>query len=476
MYTKKIVTWVLALTLTVTLSMPGLALGANEQIPTLFEPWQDSVPTEAQPVESEGEELGGDNLEEQAAQPSGEDETEDGTQDADQADQADSGGADGGEAQDNAADTGESTADPLSSIPAPTFEVSAPSALMMEASSGKILYEKEAQQRRPIASVTKIMTLLLAMEAIDAGKISLDDTLTCSEHAAGMGGSQIYLEPGEQMSLDDLLKCVVVSSANDGATMIAEYIAGSEDGFVALMNQRAAELGMENTHFVDCSGLTDSDDHYSCAQDVAIMSQQLIGHEKIFDYTTIWMDEVRGGEFGLANTNKLLKTYDGINGLKTGSTSKAFYCLSATAKRDDMQLIAVVLGAPTSKERFNDASTILDYGFANYEIAHTADTAAQITPVPVLKGDESEIMPELSGGDTLLVPKGGRSAMVAEVRLQPDVAAPIEKGQVLGQIRYTLNGGVVATIDLKAPRDVEKLTILKLFSQLVQTLAMRSGA
>lgn len=471
MYRKKIMAWVLALSLALPLGMPALAFDVSEQIPTLFEPWEDSVPTEAKPA--------------------GEAQQENGDTDADTAPAQDENGEADGETPaaegeetptDNgdaapAPTTGEDTSsDPLAGVPAPTFEISAPAAVLMEASTGKILYDKSADEKRPIASVTKVMTLLLTMEAIDAGKITLEDMLSCSEHAAGMGGSQIYLEPGEQMSLNDLLKCVVVSSANDGATMIAEYIAGSEDGFVALMNQRAAELGMNNTHFVDCSGLTDSDDHYSCARDVAIMSQQLISHEKIFDYTTIWMDEVRGGEFGLANTNKLLKTYDGINGLKTGSTSKAFYCLSATAKRDDMQLIAVVLGAPTSKERFADATTILDYGFANYEIAHTADTAAEIAPVPVIRGDEAEITPEISGGDTLLVPKGGKSAMVAEVRLQPDVEAPVEKGQVLGQIRYTLNGGVVATIDLTAPKAIEKLTIAKLFSQLLRAMTMRNGA
>ena len=245
--------------------------------------------------------------------------------------------------------------------------ISAPSGVLMEASTGKILYEKNPHDKRPCASITKVMTLLLVFEAIDSGKLSLEDTVTTSEHAASMGGSDIWLEPGEEMSADDMIKATVVASANDAAVALAEHISGSEETFVAQMNQRAAQLGMTDTVFKNCNGL-DEEGHITSAYDVAVMSRELMKHEKIFDYTSIWLDNLRGGKTQIVNTNKLLKTYNGITGLKTGTTDDAGCCISATATRDGMSLIGVVLGADTGKQRFADAAALLDHGFANYAV------------------------------------------------------------------------------------------------------------
>ncbi|MDO5311127.1 MAG: D-alanyl-D-alanine carboxypeptidase family protein, partial [Clostridia bacterium] len=245
--------------------------------------------------------------------------------------------------------------------------INAKSGILMEASTGEVLYEQNADERLPIASVTKTMTMLLIMEALDEGKISLNDTVTVSEYAASMGGSQVFLEVGEQMSADDMLKAIAVASGNDAAVAMAEFISGSEGAFVEKMNKRAAELGCTNTHFINCNGLDETEEHYSTARDVALISRALISHKKIFDYTTIWMDSLRGGSFGLSNTNKLIRFYKGANGLKTGSTSTAKYCLSATAERDGMQLIAVIIAAPTTADRFSSASALLDFGFANFD-------------------------------------------------------------------------------------------------------------
>ena len=252
--------------------------------------------------------------------------------------------------------------------------INAKSGILMEASTGEVLYEQNANERLQIASVTKVMTMLLIMEAIDSGKISLDDMVTTSEYAASMGGSQVFLEAGEQMSVNDMLKAIAVASGNDAAVAMAEFISGSEGAFVEKMNKRASELGCENTHFINCNGLDETPEHYSSARDVARISQELLKHTKIFDYTTIWMDSLRNGSFGLSNTNKLIRFYNGANGLKTGSTSTAKYCLSATALRDGMQLIAVIICAPSTKDRFSSASALLDYGFANYEVASSEGT------------------------------------------------------------------------------------------------------
>ncbi len=245
--------------------------------------------------------------------------------------------------------------------------ITAPAGVLMEAQTGKILYENNPHEQRPCASVTKVMTLLLVFEAIDSGKLSLDTTITASEHAASMGGSDIWLEPGETMSADDMIKATVVASANDAAVALAEQVSGSEESFVEQMNNRAKELGMKDTVFKNCNGL-DEDGHITSAYDVAVMSRELIKHEKIFDYTSIWIDYLRGGKTQLVNTNKLLKTYKGITGLKTGTTDDAGCCISATATRDGMSLIGVVLGCDNGKQRFADAAALLDYGFANYSV------------------------------------------------------------------------------------------------------------
>ena len=247
-------------------------------------------------------------------------------------------------------------------------EVKAPAAVLMEAQTGRVLYEKNPHEKRPCASITKVMTLLLVMEALDAGKISLTDTVTTSAHAASMGGSDIWLKEGETMSVDDMLKATVVASANDAAVALAEYVAGSEEDFLRQMNEKAQELGMADTTFKNCNGL-DEEGHLTSAYDVAVMSRELMKHKKIFDYTMIWIDYVRDGQTQLVNTNKLIKSYKGITGLKTGTTGQAGSCISATAERDGVQLIAVVLGAANTKDRFSAASTLLDYGFANWSVA-----------------------------------------------------------------------------------------------------------
>ena len=268
------------------------------------------------------------------------------------------------------------------------LEVAAPSAILMDAATGTILWEKDAHTRLAPASVTKIMTLLLVLEALDSGKIGWDDTVTASDAAAAKGGSQVYLEPGEQLPLRDMLKAVVVSSANDCATALAEHVAGSEAAFVELMNQRAAELGMQETHFVNCTGLDDEPDaaeHLTSAYDIAVMSRQLLQHEEIRQYTTIWMDTVRDGQFGLSNTNKLIRFYQGATGLKTGYTAAAGHCLSASAQRNGIELIAVVLHCASSADRFTAAKALLDYGFANYALVQLETDG--ITPLPVKLGD-----------------------------------------------------------------------------------------
>lgn len=339
------------------------------------------------------------------------------------------------------------------------IELSAKSAVLMEASTGKILYETDKDAKLPIASVTKIMTMLLTMEAIDSGKISLDETVTASERAKSMGGSTMFLETGEQLPVSDILKGIAVASANDGAVAIAEHISGSVESFVELMNSRAQELGMNNTHFVNTNGLDDNE-HYSSALDVAIMSRELIKHEKIFEYTTIWMDTLRDGKFQLANTNKLIRFYKGANGLKTGSTSIAKCCLSATAKRDDMQLIAVVLGAPTSKERFADATKLLDYGFANYAVQQYATKNEAICDVQVSKGVTDNITAVAADDVTMLNKKGTSPELKREIIIEPALA-PVIKGQEIGTLEFKNESGeTMAAVPLISDCDVQKKGIV----------------
>ena len=333
--------------------------------------------------------------------------------------------------------------------------LNAKSAILMEEATGNILYESNPDERLPIASVTKVMTMLLIMEAVDSGKISLDDMVTVSENAMSYGGSTMFLETGEQLTVNDMLKGIAVASANDGCVAMAEHLAGSESAFVDMMNEKAKKLGMENTHFMNTNGL-DEDDHYSSARDVAIMSRELMKHETIFNYTSIWMDTLRGGKFQLANTNKLIRFYDGANGLKTGSTSKALCCLSAAAKRNDMQLIAVVLGAPTSAERFASAKSLLDYGFANYAVNTQITAGDEVQKIAVEKGVDEEVGVVAGDSCSTLVKKGQEDNITKEIKIDETITAPIEAGQKIGTMTISRDGEVIADIDLNASSAVEK--------------------
>lgn len=351
-------------------------------------------------------------------------------------------------------------------------EVAAPSAVLMEASTGTVLYEKESHERLAPASVTKIMTLLLVMEALDSGRITWEDTVTASETAAAKGGSQVYLEAGEQMTMDEMLKSVVVSSANDCATALAEHIAGSEQAFVSMMNERAAELGMEDTHFVNCTGLDDSveaGDHLTSAYDIAIMSRELLKHEDIRKYTTIWMDTVRNGEFGLSNTNKLVRFYEGTTGLKTGYTSTAGHCLSASAERDGVEFIAVVLNCASSGDRFQSARQLLDHGFANYALADPVGQT-ELDPVPVILGTAKEVVPVPADPSPILIDKAKKSGITTQVELAEEVRAPVEEGQRLGTLTVCSDGVPMASIPLIAEEPVERLSWWQVTKILLQSL------
>ncbi len=338
-------------------------------------------------------------------------------------------------------------------------------AILMESESGEVLFESNPDEKLPIASVTKIMTMLLVVEAIENGQIKLDDIVTVSDNAASMGGSQAFMESGEKLSVNDMLKAVSVSSCNDGAVALAEHLAGSEEEFVNMMNKRAEELNMTSTEFVNCTGLDDNEMHYSSARDVALMSKELISHPIIFDYTTIWMDSIRDGQFGLANTNKLIRFYDGANGLKTGSTSKARFCLSATALRNGVQLIAVVLGAPTSAERFAAAKGLLDYGFANFSVYRPKTT--EIPDVRVWSGKKDSVPLEFNV-QTWLVKKGEESKIEEIVDIKKDITAPIKKGEVLGEIVYKIGDTVMTKIEVKAKESVEKAGMFDTFFAIIK--------
>ena len=311
--------------------------------------------------------------------------------------------------------------------------ITAPSAILMEKETGQIIYEKNADEQLEPASVTKVMTLLLIVEAIEAGKIALDDMVTTSAHAASMGGSQIWLEEGEQMSVQEMLKCVVIASANDCAVALAEYICGSESVFISKMNERAAELGMTNTVFTNTTGLLDDRTHVTTARDVALMSRELIGHDMIKEYTTIWMDTIRNGEFGLNNTNKLIFYYSGATGLKTGFTSRSMYCLSATAEREGVEYIAVVMHCDTSADRFESAKTLLSYAFANYALISIYPDNA-LVPVRVQLGKVPYVQPVIDGSNKILTDKDTAPNVTKEVELAESVPAPVNTGDQLGTL------------------------------------------
>ncbi len=335
----------------------------------------------------------------------------------------------------------------------PDIALDCRAALLMEYESGEVLYARAEHERMPMASVTKIMSVLLAAEALEAGEISLDDTVTVSTHASSMGGSQIYLRENEQMPLRDILKSVVVASANDACVALGEHVAGSEDEFVARMNRRAAELGMTDTNFVNCTGL-DAEGHYSSAYDIALMSRELLGHELIFDYTTIWTDSVRGGEFGLTNTNKLIRFYQGANGLKTGSTDGAKYCVSAAAKRDGMQLIAVVLGSSSGTARFDAAKAMLNYGFANYRLLPLEKP--EIPPVAVRGGVKEQVAADAVIPKSLLVEKSFSKRPECAAELPEYLEAPVEAGDEIGALTWTAGGETVYSSGIYAAETVEE--------------------
>lgn len=346
--------------------------------------------------------------------------------------------------------------------------ISAPSAVLMEASTGKVLYEKNSHEKRPCASITKVMTLLLVFEAMDRGVLSLDDTITASAHAASMGGSDIWLEEGEMMSADDMIKATVVASANDAAVALAEHISGSEDAFVEQMNARAKELGMEDTTFKNCNGL-DEDGHLTSAYDVALMSRELMKHKKIYDYTSIWLDYLRGGETQIVNTNKLLKTYNGITGLKTGTTDDAGCCMAASAERDGMTLLGVVLGCDTGKQRFADAAALLDYGFANYSVKELSIPEDMPESIAVNEGMSDSVGLSCDVNSSFVIDKASADEVQCDIDLPESVDAPVEKNQKVGKLVYKV-GDEEKSFDINAVESVDKTSFGLIFAELFNSL------
>lgn len=348
-------------------------------------------------------------------------------------------------------------------------DIPAKSAILIEQSTGKILFEKNSNEKLPPASITKIMTLLIVMENLDNGQITLNDMVTGSEHSSSMGGSQIWLEPGEQMSVNDLVKATAVASANDAAVALAEFIAGSEQAFVQLMNQKADELGMVNTNFVNASGL-DADGHITTANDIALMSKELLNYEKIIDYSTIWMDSLRNGDTELVNTNRLVRFYKGATGLKTGTTDGAGSCLAASASRNNLSLIAVTMGSDTSKDRFSAAETLLDYGFASYEM-YIPEYRENIDPIRVVGGVEDRIDLEVVMPETgIVIKKGSAVNLKQNLSITQDIQAPVQKGQTVGKIVISLDEQVLYEIEVKTKDKVDKINIFSAFFKLMNNL------
>lgn len=352
-------------------------------------------------------------------------------------------------------------------------EIKAKSAVLMDVSTGRVLMKHNENQKVYPASVTKIMPLLLITEAIDSGKISLGDTVTVTASAASKGGSQIWLKEGEQMSVDDLLKATAVYSANDACTALGEYLTGSDEGFVKMMNDRASELGMKNTHFENCTGLDDTtENHLTTALDVAIMSTELLKHEIIMNYTTIWMDSLRNGQTELVNTNKLVRFYEGTTGLKTGTTSKAGCCVSASAMRDGTHLVAVVMGSDNSTDRFETAKAMLNWGFANYStVAPEIDTSL-IPDVGVINGVVEKITPKIPVAKPVLIEKGREGDITQTVDLAVDVAAPVEQGQVLGTVTFRLGDEILGEYNLTASDSIAPLTFSIIFRRILKAIVM----
>lgn len=351
-------------------------------------------------------------------------------------------------------------------------EIKAKAAVLMDASTGRVLMKYNENEKLYPASVTKIMPLLLVCEAIDEGRISLSDVVTVTGSAASKGGSQIWLKEGEQMTVDELLKATAVYSANDACTALGEHLAGSDEAFVKLLNDRAAELGMTNTHFENCTGLDDTtENHLTTAMDVAIMSRELLKHEIIINYTTIWMDSLRDGQTELVNTNKLVRFYEGTTGLKTGTTSKAGCCVSASALRDGTHLIAVVMGSDNSTDRFETAKAMLNWGFANYSTVTPVIDTSLIPDVGVIGGVTESITPKIPQANPVLIEKGREGDITQTVDLAVDVAAPVEQGQVLGTVTFKLDDEILGEYNLTAPDSVRQLTFSIVFERILRAIA-----
>jgi len=348
------------------------------------------------------------------------------------------------------------------------FDLKAKASVLMDVDSGNILYEKNIHEKLPIASITKVMSMLLVMEALDSGKITYEDMVPVSEHSYDMGGSQVYLKPGEEFTVLEMMKAVAIHSANDATVALAEKISGSEDAFVAMMNEKARELGMNDTNFLDCTGLTD-DNHYSSALDVATMSRELIRkHPKVLEITSVWHDTFRNGLFSLDNTNKLIRSYQGANGLKTGFTTKAGHCLSASAKRNNLQLIAVVLGEPDSDTRFAEAKKLLDYGFANYDVSQVNKKGEEVGAIDVKKGVELSVKGVYKEDVNLLLKKGENAKIKREVKMDEALTAPVKAGQKIGTVTFkTADDKVVGEADIVAEKDVKKASFIRLFFRMV---------
>lgn len=348
------------------------------------------------------------------------------------------------------------------------IDVKAKSAVLMDQTTGRVLMKMNENEKIYPASVTKIMSMLLVAEAIDSNTIRLTDEVTASTNASKKGGSQIWLKEGETMTVDELLKATAVYSANDACTALGEYIAGSDEGFVMMMNERAGELGMKNTHFDNCTGLDDtSQTHLTTAYDIALMSRELMKHQFIQQYTKIWMDSLRGGKTELVNTNKLIRFYEGATGLKTGTTSKAGCCISATATRNGTSLIAVVMGADNSKDRFEGAKAMLNWGFANYETVTPQIDKSLITDVNIIMGEERTLTPQISGDSKFLIPKGKAKNLTQEIDLAAAVEAPVESNQTLGTVTVKLDGQKLGEYKLTAPHYVERLSFKTVFARLI---------
>lgn len=361
---------------------------------------------------------------------------------------------------------------PLETLPAAAGDVldlCSRSAILIEQKTGEVLYESNPDEKLPIASVTKVMSLLLIAEALQSGKLKFDDVISCSDTAANMGGSQIWLEPNEKMTVDDLLKAVFIVSANDATVLLAEAVAGSEESFVALMNERAAELGLDGTHFENCTGLN-AENHLSTARDVAKMSAELLKHDFVTKYSTVWMDTLRNGESELVNTNKLVRFYEGTTGLKTGTTEAAGYCLSASAVRKGLSLVAVVLGADTSPHRFADAQKLLNYGFAGFSFKEEHYITDTDTFLTVKGGTAEKVRVECTGSAEFLLKKGDENRTVSELCLPDSVEAPVSKGDVVGEVKIKIGDECVATLDVTAAEDVKKMTYPVAFLLLISSL------